>query len=179
MATITEALSDIKVIDSQISKKLKLVADNLARFEQIVDPFAKTPGGSKAVIAAELQSIQDLGERKVALRRAIQTANGATEVTVGGTTRTIQDWLVWRREVAPKRKELLNSLWGAIQSARQQAQKQGKVIVTATSETPAPTNIVVNIDELALAKQIEDIEVTLGQLDGQLSVRNATTQVVT
>lgn len=177
MPTITEALSDLKIIDSRVNKKLKVVADNLARFEQIVDPFARTVGGSKAVIASELQAISDLGEYKVQVLRAIRTANEATEITVNGVTRTIQDWLTWRREVAPKRREMLNNLYGAIQSAREQAKKQGKVVVTATSETPSATNIIVNVDELALTKDIEDIDTILGLLDGQLSMKNATTPV--
>lgn len=37
-----------------------------------------------------------------------------------------------------------------------------------------PTDIVVNVDEQQLAKDIERLEETLGTLDGVLSLKNAT-----
>ncbi len=40
------------------------------------------------------------------------------------------------------------------------------------------TDLLVNIDETALAREIEQFEDTFGQLDGQLSLKNATVTIV-
>ncbi len=54
--------------------------------------------------------LQDLEQRAVALRRAIQSANDKTVLAIGGSEMSIADWLVWRREVAPGRERFLFEL---------------------------------------------------------------------
>ena len=41
----------------------------------------------------------------------------------------------------------------------------------------AANDVVINLDEKALADELEGIETTLGTLDGQLSLKNATTVI--
>ncbi len=174
--TITESLAEIKTIDARIAKKTEFIKQNLVRQEGFKDPLERD-GGSRQVIIQERQSIGDLQQRKLTLRRAIQRANDETIVSVGGTTQSISDWLVWRREVAPVAKGVLQQISGVVQAARNDAQRKGFSVVTTGDVANKSTDLNINVDEKGLAEQIERLETTLGELDGQLSLRNATVNV--
>lgn len=172
--TITEALAEIKTINKRLIAKRAGVNPFLARQDGVRDPLEKS-GGSLSFIASERQSIRDLTTRIVALRRGIQRANDSTSITLASTTRTISEWLTWRREVAPGERDFLNQLRSQVNSLRDNAKRQGVQMIAPGSTASAPTDIIVNIDEAKLAVEIEALEETLGSLDGQLSLRNATT----
>jgi hypothetical protein len=170
--TLTEALAEIKTIDKRIEKKREFVLGYLLRQEMFKDPLEKD-GGSVSAIKRELQSIHDLEERKVHIRRAIQQANERNSITVGKQTRTIADWLVWRREVAPIQQQFLANIRGKIEQARQEALRRGAGL-SSTADSAKPNDVIVNVNEQELAREIESLEDVLGTLDGQLSLRNAT-----
>jgi hypothetical protein len=169
--TITEALAELKTIGKRLEKKEQFVLAYLMRPESVRDPLEKE-GGTAQAIARELQSIRDLNERVLSVRRAIQLANNATTITVGRETRSISDWLVWRREVAPTRQRFLASVRQRIDAQRNSL--KGNAAMVATNTDSKPGDIVVNVSELELANDIENMENVLGYLDGQLSLRNAT-----
>lgn len=178
--TITEALAEIKTIDKRINKRREGLLPYLARQDGIKDPFEKN-GGSADFIARERQAISDLEERKVELRRRIAAANASTEISVNGESRTIADWLTWRREVAPGLQAFLNRLHSQLINVRQQAQQQGASVYAAAAAVQIgevkPTDLIVNLDEGALVAEIDHIEEALGGLDGLLSLKNATTTI--
>lgn len=174
--TITEALAELKTLGKRIEKKREYVASFLARQDGLKDPLEKD-GGSAAMIARERQAIGDLESRHVAIRTAIQKVNQATPITVADTTKTIAEWLTWRKEVAPGAQQFVNKLRQMTQQARQQAQQKGWGVVGATATAAAPTDVVINVDEAALAKEAEGLENILGTLDGQLSLKNATVTI--
>lgn len=173
--TITEALAEIKTIGKRIEKKREFVGGYLARQDGVRDPLEKD-GGSAQVIRAERQSIADLEQRIVSLRHGIQRANDETSVTLNGVTRSISEWLTWRRDIAPGQRQFLAGIRGGLHNLREDAKKKGNAVISATATTAdtQPSDFVVNIDERALATEIETLEDTLGQLDGQLSLKNAT-----
>lgn len=175
---ITEALAEIKTIQKRIEKKREFVSGFIARQDGIRDPLEKD-GGSVEAIKRERQAVADLETRIVALRRGIQAANEATIVTINGTAHSIADWLVWRRDVAPGQKAFLLKLRQTLNGVRDNAKRQGVAVVSATASTAAerPQDFVVNISEQELADEAERLEDTLGQLDGQLSLKNATTAI--
>src|SRR5947209_5771802 len=107
--TITEALAELKTLDKRIAKKREFVLGYLLRQEMFKDPLEKD-GGSVSAIKREMQSIHDLEERKILIRRAVQKANEHNTVTVARQTRSIADWLVWRREVAPVHQTFLANI---------------------------------------------------------------------
>lgn len=174
--TITEALSEMKTIDARIGKKREFVSQYLYRQDRMRDPLEKQ-GGSRAIIASELQSISDLSERKLQIRRAIQQANQRVEITLEGSTRSIADWLVWRREVAPGYQAQLKAVNQTVQAARNDAMRKGLSVLSDPNAASTPNDVIINIDEVALAAEIERLEQTLGMLDGQLSLRNATVTI--
>lgn len=176
--TITEALAETKTIEKRIAKKREAIQGFLARQDMVKDPLA-ADGGSVEYIKREEQAVSDLEERLIALRSAILAANVATVVAVNGDSRSIQEWLTWRREVAPKRQQYLGQLRSRIEQVRTQAQQKGVAVVSAVAQVgdSKPTDVLVNVSEQDLAAAIEHMETVLGTLDGQLSLKNATTTI--
>lgn len=170
MSTITESLAEIKTILKRIEKKREFVMQYLIRQEAMKDPLEKE-GGSEKLVASELQAIADLEDRIVELRSGIQTANEMNTIEIEDLTMSISDWLIWRREVAPKKDAFLHKMRLHLTQIRDNGRKAG-FTMTATSEKQA--DIVVNINEKDLAKEAEKLSNILGQLDGQLSLKNAT-----
>lgn len=175
--TITEALAELKTLDKRIAKKREFIGQYVIRQEQFKDPLL-AQGGSPAAIVAERQSLADLESNAIAIRAAIQHTNSVTQVTVGSTTRSITQWLIWRRDVAPGQQQFLSTLRQTIQKYRNEAQRIGASVHTAAATDAAqPKDIIVNLDERALADEAEALENTLGTLDGLLSLKNATVTI--
>jgi len=177
--TITEALAEIKTIGKRIEKKRQSIATYLARDLRLKDPLEKD-GGSVAFVTSERQGISDLEARIVGIRTAIQKSNLDTVTVISGTTKSVAEWLTWRREVAPGAQSFLASLNNGIRTIREKAQRDGARIVPMGGESVAETKgveVVVNVDERALLAAQENLETTLGELDGRLSLLNATTVI--
>lgn len=170
---ITEGLAELKVLDKRIEKSRTFVVANLARQNYVKDPL-ESEGGSVEVLRRELQSIADLEARKVAIRTAIQRTNLATPLTVKGDTRTVGEWLTWRREVAAGRAAFLGGVTNAINSIRQQARAKG-LNVTVNGVEAQRDDLVLNTSEVEWHTQSQTHEELVGTLDGALSVINATT----
>lgn len=168
--TITEALAEIKTINKRLAAKRQFVTQYLWRSEAFKDPL---DGGSQVVIQRERQAIADLEQRIVDLRIAIDKANNDTPIAINGTTRSIQEWLSWRRDVAPGHQVFLNQMRDNVARIRREA-AQKLLAVNDAEGKGKPNDIVLNINESQLAAEIERMEETLGALDGQLSLRNAT-----
>lgn len=177
--TITEALAELKVIDKRLEKKKQFVLENLARPEAIKDPMDKDGITQAEAVKRERQAITDLEERKIAIRREIANTNAATNITVSGMVRTIADWLIWRREVAGHRSNFLDRMNNQLQGVRQQALTQGSRLFQAdkVGDDVKQTDVLVNISELELASEMEEHDAILETLDGQLSLKNATTKI--
>jgi hypothetical protein len=174
VTTITEAPAEIKTIDKRIEKKREFITTYLVRNEQLKDPLDRD-GGSFEAIRRERQAIKDLEELKVAIRRAILDANQENTITLSGTTRSIADWLVWRREVAPTQERFLTTLRRNIDANRAEAQKRG--LAVAEPDKAKERDLIVNLNEAELAEDIEQFQEALGSLDGQLSLKNATVTI--
>ena len=168
--TITEALGELKTITKRLQKKRAFVRLYLTHDSKMKDPLEKS-GGSKTALSKELQSIGDLELRIVAIRSAINKCNQETDLTIGEQTQTVSSWLIWRREVKPAHEQFLALMINAVQGGRQDSlyARQSSSVVQDGSD------VVVNIDEGQLNKDIEQLETVLGTLDSQLSLINATT----
>jgi hypothetical protein len=166
--TITEALQEVKTILARIEKKQDFVMQNLVRKAELKDPLEKDGGQEKAV-TQELQAIGDLQNRLVAIRRAIRLANESTLITVNGKERSIADWLVWKREVAPLITSFDNKMSVRIAAVRSNTRQDDWRSMSSNPTQPKESDIVVNIPEKAFASDIEALQETLGALDGLLS----------
>ena len=174
--TVTEALAEIKTIGKRIEKKKEFIGQYLLRQEMVRDPFEKQ-GGSQTAIAREFQAIADLHTRVIRIRAAVQSSNLSTPTTVCGVTRSVTDWLTWRKEVAPAESKFLAAVRQQIENVRTQARQKGISIGTSGQSDLKPQDFVVNLDEADLVRRTEALEDMLGTLDGRLSLLNATTFV--
>ncbi len=174
--TITEALAETRTIAKRIASKRSFVIQYLMRMDNVKDPLEKD-GGAPKVIAQEMQAIADLENRLVEIRRQISKANEDTKITIEGMEKSIADWLVWRREVSPDRQQFFKQLRSKLEQVRSVARREGSSMYGPDAKPEKATDIVVNIGEQDLAKESERIESILGQLDGLLSLKNATIQL--
>jgi hypothetical protein len=173
---ITEALAELKTIVKRIEKKKEYVRAFLYRPDGLKDPLEKD-GGSAEVVKRELQAIDDLSKRMVAIRVAIQKTNLNTPLTVEDTTMSIAEWLTWRKEISSGEQSFLSQMRHTLLTARNQAQSKGASLVQVGATANSPMDVIVNVSDSQLAKNAERLELILGNLDGQLSLKNATVQV--
>jgi hypothetical protein len=176
--TITEALADIKTSLARIAKKRLAIKAYLGRDARIRDPM-EGDGGSREFIRRELQSIYDLETRIINIRSAVQASNLACTVEIEGRAMTLANWLNWRREVSAGAKGFLDDVSRTLDQMRKQAIQRGQPITTQGNNAPNPEvgEWIVNVNERDLAEEIDRMERILGQLDGKLSLLNATTTI--
>jgi hypothetical protein len=178
--TITEALAERRLIEEKkLPKKEEFVGQYLVRQDIVKDPLADGEGATtEKRVAAELQAIKDLRQRLVDIRRGIAKANVETSLQIGDASRTIQEWLTWKREIAPRDLSMLQGFSNHIQRSREQVNQRARQASKDELERdPRAYELAVAVDEVALHKQIEDIQETLGTLDGRLSLINAQTEI--
>lgn len=172
--TIHEALAEVKTIGKRLVTKQSFVKSYVLGNEKTKDPLVKD-GGSSAAVKSAMQSIKDLQERLISIRREIALANAEVALEVDGELRSIADWLVWRREIAQQHKEYLSGILNHIHRSRQEARQRGAINVANAVATY--DDIVVNYDEGQLARDIEELDAKLSKLDGLLSLKNAQTKI--
>lgn len=171
--TITEALSEVKLIQKKIEKKRQFVLTNLTRFEHLKDPL-ETGGGSTKVLHAELQSIEDLQTRLETIRWAIADANSKTTLTLDGKTKSLTAWLSWKRDLADTDIAFRNSIHTSLKQSFDRAATQPQVYKTEETQTPQLAKLILNLDYGEMVKRAERTSELLEKLDGKLSLLNAT-----
>ena len=172
--TITEALAEIKTTRARIEKKYESVAKYAARDARLKDPM-ESDGGSDAFVIKERQAAADLETRIVNIRTAIQATNIVNVLEIDGKTKSVAQWLNWRREIAPRHKSFLSQLAAGIDRIRKDATQKGLPVTTdgnASGET-----VIIHVNEKRLTEEIEAMEKVLGDLDGRLSLFNATSAI--
>jgi hypothetical protein len=164
--TITEGLAEIKLATKKMDTHLNGVLKYSNRSEQLTDPLEKR-GGSVAFVKSERQAISDLQKNIIGIRIAINKANMATPLVIEGESKTVAEWLIWRREVSNLQQKHNTQIAHAINVARTQA-NSGKV-------KEEKYNLVVNLDEKELHDEQLKLDTILSTLDGKLSMHNAVT----
>lgn len=175
--TITEALAEIKTISKRIQSKREFIEQYQLRADSLKDPL-ENDGGSLSSVASAFQAIDDLEIRLVSLRQAIASANDETMITIEGVEKSISEWLIWRREIAPAKEQFLYKLALKLASVRDQLRRQPSSWNKPSLEQEKPLDVIVNVDEKKLSDDREQMKNILGQLDGQLSLKNATVQLI-
>lgn len=167
--TITEALAETKLVANKIKSKFNFVGNNLLRPADRLDPLGNQ-GGSEKIIAEEMQAIEDLFKRQVKIRSAIRQANETEMVQVEDMMMPIADWLVWRREVLPVKKNILAKWQSAIINQRREVAKPRGF---QAAQEVTGEDLVAHLNEVELQKEIEKLQAIEDRLDGLLSLKNA------
>ena len=173
--TITEALAEIKLINDKIQKKQSFVLGNLTRVRQVADPLA-SKGGTSVVIASEVQSIADLETRLAKIRTAIMLANLNNTAECGGETKSLYEWLIWKREVAGKRSQFYNQIYNDTKRKVDEIQRQPQLF-KADGDKPVLVELEASLPYMDYAAKYSSVVETLNKLDGILSLKNATVMV--
>lgn len=167
--TITEALAEIKLITKKMEQKASFIRQNLVRAAHVPDPL----GDSKGKLESEAQSYIDLGTRIINIRHAISKANLECEITVGDTTQTIADWLIWKREIAQNKFKLFDHIQSALKTSIDQASKSPQAYLDAEGKHKF-VELVTNLSYPEYAEKSQKVQDQLAKLDGLLSLKNAT-----
>lgn len=173
--TITEALSEINLIKKKIEHKKTSMQNLFVTASHAKDPYAEE-GGSAAFLKKEFQALTDLRTRFVKLRAAISVANMDTEVTINERTMSIHDWLTWKREIVKEEQTFTNAVVTSVNATLNQVQRSPQCYDDAEGKK----HLVVfntNIDLPSFVKRQENLTTMLENLDGQLSLKNATVMV--
>lgn len=172
--TITEALAEIKLINSKLDKKRARVLENLIRYEHETDPFAHE-GGSSVYCNAEVQSIEALEENIAKIRSAIMSANLSNSAEVMGKTRTLYEWLVWKRDLVEKQKYFYLNVYTKSKERIEYLHKNPHTVgKPEAGVTPELAKIKPSLQHADFSKKHEEVCDVLSKLDGVLSLKNAT-----
>ena len=98
---------------------------------------------------------------------------------------TVQEWLNFRREVSAQRQMFLASINQSVKQIRDKVSREGgrvnfaaaAAVSIAGDAEKKPIEILLHLDEKSLLEEQEGLEKTLGDLDGKLSLLNATTVI--
>lgn len=173
--TITEALSEINLIKKKIESAQQTVLSVLNKPKHLDDAF-KSDGGSPKLIERQVQSMNDNFSRLEKIRSAVSQANLDTSITVGETTKTIFDWLTWKREVAESHLTFAKNVYTQAKVELDRVARVPQVYKDEEGKTHL-LEIESNVDLGTWLKKQEVLTETLEKLDGQLSLKNATVLV--
>lgn len=170
--TITESLSEIKLITKKLERKRQYVLGNLIRVGHVPDPLTST-GGSEETLRREIQGCIDLEMRLIEIRQAIAKANTEHKIKIENTDMTIQAWLTWKREIAQVSASFYQAIHANIKREMDQNGRQPKVYQDAEQKTHL-VNFIPNYDLTKAVAGENAIREALEKLDGLLSLKNAT-----
>lgn len=173
--TITEALSEVNLIKKKLDASRSIILNNLARAKHLKDPF-EGEGGSFKKNERVLQSIYDLQNRLEKIRGRISAANLEHSITIGESTKTIFDWLTWKREIAGDHQKFVSQVYASSKNTFDDASRNPKVWQDEQDKKHL-LEIILNIDLAYWLKKQETLTEILEKLDGQLSLKNATITV--
>ncbi len=134
----------------------------------------------KITITEALQEIKTINKRLESKRRNILSYVGRDNRVKdplekeGGTVEFIKK----ERQALSDLEKRIISIRTAIQRSNLQTSKEGRVVVPLVNEaTSNPGDVVVHLEEKAILEEQEKHDVVVGDLDGRLSLLNATTVI--
>lgn len=117
--TITEALQQVKSLQKRLDKErdnLRVIAVKHGESLTGSDSYIKPEDFSKRA-NSNYQSVVDLMNRIVKIKKAIVKSNQTTMITIGGRTMSVQDAII-EKDYLGNKEELLDSLRRDLSSAR-------------------------------------------------------------
>lgn len=174
--TITEALSECKLIAKKIESANKSFLSSLTRFEHENDIHEKQ-GGSVVYLQRQIQSAQDNAGRLERIRRAVAASNANNKIEVLGESKTVTEWLAWRKELSSAQKSVLSSAINIINSKKAEVAQRPSFYKMDKDAEPRLARLVVNAELEPLENKLLNLVEIEEKLDGQLSLKNATTTI--
>lgn len=157
--SITRALAEIALQKEQIVREINFVKEHVSLPANRIDPLAND-GGSQKVLQSKMQSIRDKADYVGRLRRAIAHSNAETTVEVDYITKTVEEWLIWKRDIYP----LLLQATSSVSTTLTRSQLSKEEVINFLSPDEAFENL----------RELQNI---YNRLDAALSESNAVTKV--
>lgn len=171
---ITQALAEIKLAAKKIESSTGFVLKNVKRDDRLRDPFEKEKTTQEEMVKRELQSIEDNEKRIVALRTAINKANIENSITIEGITKTIAEWIIWRRDILPSIEDRLYKINKQLDTSLSYPGNVTEMLRRSAEQKPQEViNYVFNVSEKDLLEKTQFTQTVAEKLDGMLSLVNA------
>src|SRR5574340_615341 len=171
---ITQALAEIKLAGRKIESSTEFVLKNVKRDDRLRDPFEKEKVTQEQMVNRELQSIEDNEKRIVALRTAINKANIENSITIEGVTKTIAEWIIWRRDILPGIEDRLHKINRQLEVTPSNSAVMAELLRgRQDAKSQDVINYVFNVSEKNLLEKTQTIQAIAEKLDGMLSLVNA------
>ncbi len=172
MITITEALSEVNLIKKKIEDADTSIRTILVRPSHVPDMYINH-GGAPEMAKRTQQAVSDLRQRLVRIRSQISKANIENQITINGESKSIFDWLSWKREIYPGLEKSLKTQIEDLRSYQKRQADRPEVWKDQEGKTQL-VQFCYNVDLKTLEDQYSSLVDIFGKLDGQLSLRNAT-----
>jgi len=95
---IVEALKELRLTEKKVARNHKLIKEYSSGLDT-EKPVFGSDSAQKQEVAALVQSSEDLAERYLFLKRCLSHTNLLVSVKIGGTERTIAEWLEIKRKI--------------------------------------------------------------------------------
>lgn len=108
--TIHKALSELKTLDDRINKAAKSVPFVFANKHSNGTINGLTVSAYSAEIKSAYQSVNDLMERRSAIKRAVMLSNAVTKVNIGGVEYTVAEAIEVKNHALPMWRGVLQKM---------------------------------------------------------------------
>ena len=184
--TISRGLTRIEIIDAEISNICadvqKYSAGNnksicrLSNKKDVKENHVDVEKGMKSLF----QKFKDLTTEKIKIKRAIETANSTTDITIGGRTMKIAEALIMQHKVMPDYASMVSNFNYAVSRAENDVRSYNMQF-SKVEDPAAKAAVLADIAYFIKAEEVKElgdfITVFKAELNGTLNEVNAVTQI--
>ena len=201
--TIHEALSELKMLDNRITRKIRAIQFCAANRHSNTKINGETIDKFKENVVSEYQSVRDLIKRRAAIRNALSRSNATTTVTVAGHEYTVAEAIEMKKTGVELIKSLRDTIQRHFSSARDGVEEENDALeeradryvnglfsnkdkankddMKATRDAYITSNTFELIDPINARDEIDklstQVETFEHEVDSKLSVSNAITTI--
>lgn len=187
--TIARGLTRLKTIKAQLNS----IADQIGRHGAISNKSRSPLGNQKAtlernhqqsieVMNSLYQQFNDLVKEYIKIKLAIDRANMNTVISIGGKEMTIQEALIYRRDIQFYVQNLNSQYGRAVVAAQNAVDKYNSSINTEGMDESTVKAVMADVLYLVPRERIDEVNKFLvefmTELDGTLNEVNAVTEIV-
>jgi len=186
--TIARGLTRLKTIKAQLSNIANQIGSYGAINNKVRHPLgeqkvALDKNHNRAIEAVNslYQQFNDLTNEFIKIKLAIDKANLNTVITIGGKQMTIQEALIYRRDIQEYVQSLNNQYGRAVQQAQAQVDKYNNSLNTEGMDESTLKAVMADVLYLVPRERINEVNNFLvefmTELDGVLNEVNAITEI--
>ncbi len=187
--TIARGLTRLKTIKAQLNSIASQIGQSGAINNKVRHPLGETKvaiekNQNQAIEAVNslYQQFNDLTAEFLRIKLAIDKANLFTTINIGGKQMTIQEALIYRRDVHQYVQSLNNQYGRAVMTAQQAVDQYNRGLNTESMDEATIRAVMADVLYLVPRERINEVNKFLvefmTELDGTLNEVNAITEIV-